>query len=151
MQIIHPRANCPEVSATPSTHDTVPLSDAQRLQLLIESVLDHSENYVGQPCPYPLEPEPTAESLLAYSQYDINPRAYPCLEQGEELQLRLEGDILPTAAQCNPFTWASACWVSRPSSKVSQLAKVKGLHWAAVGKMSPSSLKWSSSPCSKQG
>ena len=107
MQIIHLAASVPQVLATPPTDDTVPISTAQRQQVLIESVLDCSENYVGQPCPYPLEPEPTAESLLAYSQYDINPRAYPCLEQGEELQLRLEGDILPTAAQCNPFTLAS--------------------------------------------
>ena len=48
--------------------------------------------------------EHTESSLLAYEFYNINPRAYPCLEQGEELQLRLEGDILPTADQCDPFT-----------------------------------------------
>ena len=104
MPIIHPAARAPEVSITPPPGATLPLSTAQRQQLLITSVLEHSENYVCQPCPYPLEAEHTASSLLAYEFYNINPRAYPCLEQGEELQLRLEGDILLTAAQCDPFT-----------------------------------------------
>ena len=103
MQIIYPAASSPEVLITPPPGATLPLSTAQRQQLLITSVLDHSENYVVQPCPYPLEAEHTAQSLLAYEFYNINPRAYPCLEQGEELQLRLEGDILLTAAQCDPF------------------------------------------------
>ena len=104
MQIIYPAASAPDASITPPTSATLPLSTAQRQQLLITSVLEQSENYVCQPCPYPLEAEHTASSLLAYEFYNINPRAYPCLEQGEELQLRLEGDILLTAAQCDPFT-----------------------------------------------
>ena len=126
MPIIHPAASVPEVSITPTTRPTLPLSTAQRQQLLITSVLDHSENYVAQPCPYPLEAEHTESSLLAYEFYSINPRAYPCLEQGEELQLRLEGDILLTAAQCDPLPcppailcfrvcqpsrrWPRGCW-----------------------------------------
>ena len=50
MQIIHPAASAPEVSITPPSGTTLPLSTAQRQQLLITSVLEHSENYVCQPC-----------------------------------------------------------------------------------------------------
>ena len=104
MQIIHTVASIPEASITPPTGATMPLSTAQRQQLLIESVLEHTENYVGQPGPYPLEDELSEHSHLAYSHYNINSGAYPRLEHGEALQLRLEGDIMFTAAQCNPFT-----------------------------------------------
>ena len=107
MQIITPAANDPQVPVTTPNGDTELLTPAQRQDKLIESVLSCTEHYVGQPCPYPLEAEQTASSRLAYTFYDINPLAYPCLEQSEELQLRLEGDILPTAAQCNPLTLAS--------------------------------------------
>ena len=103
VQIFHPATNLQDVSITPPTGAILPLSTAQRQELLITSVLDHCENYVCQPCPYPLDAEQTVSSLLAYEFYNINPRAYPCLEQGEEIQLRLEGDIQLTAAQCDPF------------------------------------------------
>ena len=107
MQIIHPAANVQDVSITPPTGATMPLSTAQRQQLLIESVLEHTESYVGQPNPFLLEEEISEHSHFAYSHYSINPSAYPCLEQGEELQLRLEGDIMPTAGQCDSITLAT--------------------------------------------
>ena len=107
MQIIHSAASVQDVSITPPTGATMPLSTAQRQQLVIESVLEFTENYVGQPGPYPLEDELSQHSHLAYSHYNINSSASPRLEHGEALQLRLEGDIMFTAAQCNPFTLAT--------------------------------------------
>ena len=107
MQIHHPVTRVPEDSINPPVSANMPLSTAQRQQLVIESVLEFTENYVGQPGPYPLEDELSEHSHLAYSHYDINSSASPRLEHGEALQLRLEGDIMLTAAQCNPFTLAT--------------------------------------------
>lgn len=116
MQIIQPTSNpIPTIGGTDTVNDTkATATDAQsgasrtqRHQQLVEDVLDYTEDLVFQPHVYEAPTQSEERCFRTYANYDINPDAYPRLEQGEALQLRLEGDVLYTAAQCQPFDLAT--------------------------------------------
>lgn len=75
---------------------------------LIEAMLEQTEDYVSQPCPLQCSPPDATPDWSMYPLYDIDPDAYGLLEQCDQLQLRLEGDILAPASKCSPFT-VDAC------------------------------------------
>lgn len=82
----------------------LPLSDENMLQQCVEAMLAQTELYVRQPCPLPCARPAQKPNYFKYSIYDIDPRAYRMLEENEQLQLWLEGEIMLTAVQFSPFT-----------------------------------------------
>ena len=79
---------------------------------LIEAMLDQTELYVGQPCPFPYSPLTHTPDWSMYPINDIDPDAYGLLAQCEQLQLRVEGDTLNFASRCSPFN-LEACYKVR--------------------------------------
>jgi hypothetical protein len=71
----------------------------QRHRALIGNVIRHTEQLVQQPCRTPAMEIEYENMASAYSNCWMYPAAYPRVERCRSLQLRLEGDILPTTAQ----------------------------------------------------
>jgi hypothetical protein len=101
----------PHASAVDGNDSTLPVAEltsaaardinrgVQRHRTLIGNVLRHTEQLVQQPCRTPVMEIEYENMASTYSNCWVYPAAYPRVERGCLLQLRLEGDILPTTAQ----------------------------------------------------